>query len=474
MDYDTFAAQWLGRRIDYDHVYNYQCVDLILEGLHDIYGIASGVSGNAIDYWNNPSAPLLARFDKVASTDVQKGDIVILNGLPGNPDGHIGWGTGNVNGTDIEILEQNGQSGDGDGGNPQLTGNPPLTDGNQIRTRYIPKVRIAGLLRAKPAVPAKPFDVTVITPKTIQLIHDAELWDLNQPDFNSMNAHPAGTYPANYQETVQAAAHHADGYTYYLVTPDSTTGFNTLDCEDYVPPPIPQPAPIPAPVPAALPAAPQSFPAAAVPFQVTKAILGYASVTAALNHSGSTVNIAAGAYYQFRKDPTGMVNVTRTVGTPGSWINPDDMGEAPVAPPEPATPPNWRSTLDTSKAGQYICIVSTGINVFDLEGKRPTKKLQYLDVFESTGEFTFTDGRKYERPINSAGNAFWYGVPPNAVKPYKEWYAETYDTTTNTATRKTTQTLTPRDYLVLATAEVEKIIAPARAKVMDIFVRKKK
>ena len=132
MSLDQFVTKWLGKRTDYDHVYQYQCVDLILQYLAEVHGITSGVWGNAIDYWLKPTARLLQDFDKVTGTP-QAGDIVVLNGTNGNPYGHIMVA---VNST--TAIEQNGYSGDGDGLN-----------GDEIRYRTIPTARVAGLLRKK-------------------------------------------------------------------------------------------------------------------------------------------------------------------------------------------------------------------------------------------------------------------------------------------------------------------------------------
>lgn len=151
MTYEAFKAEWTGRRVDYDHVYAYQCVDLILEYLKECYGIPSGVTGNAIDYWNNPSAPLSKKFDRIKTTNCKPGDIVVFNGNPGNPYGHIGicdhQDIGNV-----WLLEQNGATGDGEG-----TGNDAISV-----WRSIPKSRIAGILRAK-AAPSAPQPVYTTT-----------------------------------------------------------------------------------------------------------------------------------------------------------------------------------------------------------------------------------------------------------------------------------------------------------------------
>jgi CHAP domain. len=135
MTYPEFRNKWLGQRVDYDHVYQYQCVDLILQGLYEMYGIGSGVWGNAADYWDKPTAALLTKFDKVSGTP-QQGDILIFKRSATNGNaGHIAWANSNV-----EMLEQNGGTGSG-------TGLPAY--GDQIRIRNIPTANLLGILRPK-------------------------------------------------------------------------------------------------------------------------------------------------------------------------------------------------------------------------------------------------------------------------------------------------------------------------------------
>lgn len=129
----SFAQKYLGKKIDYDGVYGYQCVDLIKQYLKEEYGLAPGSWGNAIDYWTKTNPALLTKFDRIASQSPQAGDIVILNGTAGNPYGHIAVAT-DAN----TMLEQNGSTGGGSG-----------TGADAIRYRAIPKTRIAGLLRPK-------------------------------------------------------------------------------------------------------------------------------------------------------------------------------------------------------------------------------------------------------------------------------------------------------------------------------------
>lgn len=159
MGYVDFKNEWNGRRVDYDHVYAYQCVDLILQYVKELFGLPTGVSGNAIDYWNRPSAPLLTKFDKVSGTAAQQGDIVVLYGLSGNPYGHIGI-CDHVDGSGIWLLEQNA-TGSADGLGRSAIG----------VYRAIPASRVAGLLRPKaPVAPPAPAPArqTVTLPAWVQ------------------------------------------------------------------------------------------------------------------------------------------------------------------------------------------------------------------------------------------------------------------------------------------------------------------
>ena len=107
MAYQDFKNEWNGRRVDYDHVYGYQCVDLILQYVKECYGIASGVWGNAIDYWYKTSQPLFGHFDRIQTNDCKQGDIVVLGPGVGSAYGHIGI-CDTATATNVTILQQNG------------------------------------------------------------------------------------------------------------------------------------------------------------------------------------------------------------------------------------------------------------------------------------------------------------------------------------------------------------------------------
>lgn len=142
MSYQTFKNKWNGRRVDYDKVYGYQCVDLIKQYLAEEYGLKPGAWGNAIDYWYSTNAEILKKFDRLSTSSARQGDIVIFKGVNGNPYGHIGIADASAGILTSTVLEQNGSSGNGAG-----------VGGDAIRTRAITKSRIVGVLRPKVAKP---------------------------------------------------------------------------------------------------------------------------------------------------------------------------------------------------------------------------------------------------------------------------------------------------------------------------------
>lgn len=141
MDYQQFKQEWLGRRVDYDHVYNYQCVDLILEYLKECCNIPTGVWGNAIDYANNPTPTFKAHFTLVTDGSKQAGDIIVLNGLAGNPFGHI-----TLRDTDVDMMLEQNMMGDGTGLGRSAIG----------VYRAIPYSRVAAVWRFNGVLPPVP------------------------------------------------------------------------------------------------------------------------------------------------------------------------------------------------------------------------------------------------------------------------------------------------------------------------------
>lgn len=451
MNFDSFMNEWLGRRIDYDKVYAYQCVDLILQYIYECYGIPSGVNGNAIDYWNNPSIPLLDKFDKLDGSDALQGDIVVLNGLPGNADGHIGIATGNVNASDVEILEQNGADGNGSG-----------VGGDAIRTRYLPRSRVAGLLRPKDVVAAPvvhPYTIEQIPTKQVKLNKDTHLWGLNYDNFTAINANPQADAIAGTLITVNAILHHNIGYDYYLPDSNVASGYNVLDCDDYTPPP---------------PAGQLPFPSSET-YDVVTELPGYTTSNSAINHIGPNATVPAGNYSVFNTrvdsaDPSKLlaVNVTKTNGMAGAWINVADNVETPPEPPappepeavvEPATPavPNQPAFAGTYKQWPQaeIYVAMANVPVVDLAGTKTVTMPQY-SVTKIAGTFV-VNGVEYARPLSAVQKDMWYGIrftDPQTGLPDIELESVIYSSKTTIAERQVTHTLKTEDKLALVASHL--------------------
>ena len=117
MNYSEFKNQWLGKRIDYDSLYGWQCVDIIKQWLDSGFSIKPGAWGNAIDYWRSTNPGILTAFKKVTNTPdyiPPQGSIVIFNATSSNKYGHIAI-VDSATKTVLNILEQNGGAGTGTG-----------------------------------------------------------------------------------------------------------------------------------------------------------------------------------------------------------------------------------------------------------------------------------------------------------------------------------------------------------------------
>lgn len=196
MNYQDFKTEWQGRRVDYDHVFGYQCVDLILEYLKEVCNIASGVHGNAIDYANSPTPTFIQNFDKIVTPIYLQGDIVVLNGLPGNPFGHIGlFDHTDPNVYGVYLLEQN-MTGSGDGLGRSAIG----------VYRAIPMDRIACVWRYKGTAPTPPAPAPARS--TVILPASAQTWRLYRVG--------SGLRPDTSDQIAVLAPHQFGGLTYKI------------------------------------------------------------------------------------------------------------------------------------------------------------------------------------------------------------------------------------------------------------------
>lgn len=147
MTYKQFKKKWLGKRVNIDGLFGYQCADLIKQYMKELYGIPNGAYGDAIKYWTNTHTTVLKKFNKVSGSKAKQGDIVVLRG---GKYGHIGIADGDAGSLTVAILEQNGSTGNGSG-----------VGGDAIRVRKVLRIRVAGLLRAKPVAKPKALYYTV-------------------------------------------------------------------------------------------------------------------------------------------------------------------------------------------------------------------------------------------------------------------------------------------------------------------------
>lgn len=172
MSYQSFQNKWIGKRVDIDKLYGYQCADLIKQYMSEEVGLPNGAYGNAIDYWYKTHVAVLGKFDKVGGSHALAGDIVVLKGVNGNPYGHIGISNGSTNLITTTILEQNGATGNGSG-----------LGGDAIRLRAIPRWRVVGLLRPKTST--APIYYIVKRGDTVTSI--CRVYGINFTQFKQMN-----------------------------------------------------------------------------------------------------------------------------------------------------------------------------------------------------------------------------------------------------------------------------------------------
>ena len=137
-DYQSFEQYWLGKTTNYGATAEdirkgtgYHCVPFAKVYLkYMCNNVEIGSLGNAIDWWNNPKHQLLELCDRIPAQTASQGDIVIKR------PNHVGIATGQATATQVEILEQNGSTGNGKG-----------QGADKVRKRFIDRSTIAGVYR---------------------------------------------------------------------------------------------------------------------------------------------------------------------------------------------------------------------------------------------------------------------------------------------------------------------------------------
>lgn len=400
MTFPEFQAKWTnppGQRVDFDHVFQFQCVDLILQYIYETKGISVGVRGNAIDYWNSTSPALLTKFTKEATSEVRPGDIAVLSS-PYTTYGHIGIATGVMTGDKFEMLEQNGATGEGTG-----------TGGDSIRLRFVSRARIVGVLRPIPDAPAIPM---VSLDRLTQLYREILK---REPD-------------------VSGIQHYVGHYTEEYVRNDLTNSNDRKSLEAAEAAALAARAAAEAEA-ARIAAQKQAAPAGALPvptstekYPIKTNLKIYSSKTDAQNRINPKGEIQPGALWYLYFEQDGIYNITQTPGaTANTWINPSDNVEQPI---ETTVPIEVKPVIKKSKPetpetirksflpimpdrSPIECQIKKNVLVIDLLGKgKPisAKTGRFINVygtFEAAGRVYALVKIKNEQTRNN----YMYGIP---------------------------------------------------------------
>lgn len=431
VSFDDFKTEWLTHRIGDDSLVaggeetndtKYQCVSLIKQYLRECFGIEAGAWGNAIDYWSRTNPALLTKFVKDGSGNVQKGDIAILRTL-GHVDytepGHIGILTGVGDPNSIEILEQNG-AGSGTG-----------LGQDAIRTRFIPRNRLAGVLRPIPSIPQPLFvlDPTFQPRLVITNKQPTYKWGLNW-DFDYMKDHPVAQRPQGDVFQAVAKVIHVSGHHYYRDTIDDANGYEVADCDDYTPPIInPSPSVVKTPsVPVPL----------AEKYSLVTTVMYFPSALDAKNKANAQGTLNAGSYIVIAKEDNAYNLTSDNTKNQNKWVNiNDNVLPSPPVKDQPTDAPATDVTLPTDTSDnttpEPVTIItapkeviwhwysadhlpvlfqyrgSLATTIHDLRGVEPDAKLQPGTKGE-VSRYAMVDGKTYLIPDKQFEAGHYYGI----------------------------------------------------------------
>lgn len=111
--YEDWRNATLGNGYDVDYSFGNQCWDYcdLLYAQYGKYLVTKSGGGTAKDCWlvskNVNSTPPFEAVE--GKQNIKRGDIIVLNGIPENPAGHICFADEDYNGTDrIAVVQQNG------------------------------------------------------------------------------------------------------------------------------------------------------------------------------------------------------------------------------------------------------------------------------------------------------------------------------------------------------------------------------
>lgn len=103
MTLKRFVVTYNGKKVDWDKAHGYQCVDLVRQYCKDVLNVKQfpPVDG-AKDIINNPGDL------KVSKGAYAPGDVLVYDGTPSNPYGHVCILVGLLDSDTFIVFEQNG------------------------------------------------------------------------------------------------------------------------------------------------------------------------------------------------------------------------------------------------------------------------------------------------------------------------------------------------------------------------------
>lgn len=318
--YDTFINKWNGRQVT---KFSGECVAVVAE--YEAENNLPIVWGNAVDWINNPI--MLSAYDWVENDPNDpnqlppRGAIIVWNGnLPGSGGfGHIAFYDSAINTGVFQSFGQNY-------GGP--TAHFQAVTWSWVAGWYIEKEVAKPLATPDPAaanVEVYPYLIEVITPKQVQTNKLAMKWGMHYDNLTAIEANPEGSRPKDDIFTVVAICHHNIGYNYYLEDANIPSGYDVLDCDDYVQILVPAPPPV-SPPPYIPPAAPVPIPSSTVPYPILTEIPGFAQIGDAMLHENpvTVIKPAKDVIWYKYTEKNGMLYVTRTPSKGEFWIDPAD------------------------------------------------------------------------------------------------------------------------------------------------------
>lgn len=466
--YQDFKNEWTRpghNRVDFDHVFGYQCVDLIQQFFYEVAGV-TGLYGNAIDYATKPTASFVNATVRVTDGSKQPGDILVLRGIT-DPEGHIALRDTNVD----QMLEQNAADGNGSGLGRDAIGVYRNIPYDRVVAVYRLKVLI-NAPAATPAAPSAPPATANIGGKKLFLPTAGGYWRVYPVGGPYTPGHEVGRlWPGNPQwapgltyDVLGVLATniikiHTDSFGDVAIYVGGDTPAQFVDAAPAPPPPAPAP-PAPAP-PAPVLAPPAPAPPSNITYSKLEAPLDLvtnkqptnwwkldfkddAHATAAAQLAVDTPFHAYGkaqrtdgdkpCYYMTAEDfgqadTTGTPNNNNGVNTvdltlpapppaPGLKITDNSGSTTPPAAPAddnhvpvnvvPTAPDAWKTSFKVNSAGDYTA--NADVVIHDLDGDGPDEQLIRGQTVHVGGEFTKA-GIEYYRTKKKVADNKWYGIP---------------------------------------------------------------